>query len=101
MMTPVRPPLLVSSIQRRRPDMRQGAALEMLGHAIEYLIDSSMVRVNEPPTQAEREAVEILARCSRQVFAECGEIVPIHQRFRQWATERLRAKSLQAAMRRA
>ena len=49
-----------SQIIRRRPTMQQGRALEILGHAIEYLIDSRMFLVNEPHTSAEAAAVQVL-----------------------------------------
>jgi hypothetical protein len=81
-------------VVRRRPDMQQGRALEMLGHAIEYLIDSHMFLVNEPHARTEVEAVQILSRCSREVFATCAEVVPVHQRFKRWAVERLHTSTL-------
>jgi hypothetical protein len=90
---PSRSSLAPSKIVRRRPDMQQGRALESLGHAIEYLIDSRMFLIGEPHTLADAEAVQILSRSSREVFAACPEIVPVHQRFKQWAAERLRTSS--------
>jgi hypothetical protein len=78
----------------RRPDMQQGRALETLGHAIEYLVDSRMFLVGEPHTPTEAEAIQILSRCSRDVFATCAEIVPVHQSFKQWAAGRMRVGSL-------
>jgi hypothetical protein len=90
---PLQAPIVPSRIVRRRPDMQQGRALEVLGHSIEYLIDSRMFLVGEPHTPAEADAVQILSRCSREVFATCAEVVPVHQRFKQWAAERLRAGS--------
>ncbi len=89
-----RPPLESMRPVRRRPDMQQGRALEALGHAIEYLVDSRMFLVHEPVTQADGEAVQILSRCSREVFAGCAEMVPVHLRFKQWAAERLRSGAL-------
>jgi hypothetical protein len=88
-------------ILRRRPTRLQGLALEKLGHAIEYLVDSQLhdepqttaqsqpnvqpnvrpkvrptiqpnVRPNaQPSAQSVREAAVILMRLSREVFAEC------------------------------
>jgi hypothetical protein len=84
------PPPAPDRIVRRRPDMHQGRALEVLGHAIEYLVDSRMFLVK----------VQILSRCSREVFATCAEVVPVHHRFKQWAAEHLRAGSLQSRTRR-
>lgn len=79
-----------SPVIRRRPTMQQGRALETLGHAIEYLIDSRMFLVNEPYTSADAAAVQQLSLCSREVFATCAEIVPVSTRLRLWAIERLR-----------
>jgi hypothetical protein len=49
---------------------QQGRALEMLGRSLEYLIDSSMYMIDQPLTKADNDAVRILARLSRSVFAE-------------------------------
>ncbi len=64
---------------RRRPGRTQGQALEILGHAIEYLVDSSMAsRLSASPSTAE--AVELLAEKSRAVFAECAAVPSLSQR---------------------
>jgi hypothetical protein len=67
-----------SQFQRRRPNRTQGHALEVLGHAIEYLVDQQLQREShaEPQTlsyQADAPAMHILMRLSREVFAECPE----------------------------
>lgn len=54
----------------RRPTPSQGKALTMLGHAIEYLLDSALFQDIALPSQA----IAILSQCSRQVFAECSPI---------------------------
>jgi hypothetical protein len=95
-----RPPFEPMRSVRRRPNMQQGRALEALGHAIEYLVDSRMFLVNERATQADGDAVQILSRCSREVFAGCAEVVPVHLRFKQWAAERLLSGALNHAARR-
>lgn len=63
-------------------------ALEKLGHAIEYLLDSRLVMIhdfhNEPTARADTEATRILMRLSRAVFAECAEIVPLRRRLWAW-----------------
>jgi hypothetical protein len=74
---------------RRRPTMQQGMALERLGHAIEYLVDSRMFLVNEPQNVTETNAVRILSRASREVFATCAVIVPLQHRIKMWAAGRL------------
>jgi hypothetical protein len=53
--------------------MNQGRALELLGHAIEYLVDSQLHR---GATQADGRAERILMRLSLEVFAECREVLP-------------------------
>jgi hypothetical protein len=74
---------------RRRPNRTQGRALEMLGHAVEYLVDSRLFMTAESSTPADNEAMQIVMLLCRQVFAECAEIVPIARRLRHWIKERL------------
>jgi len=67
-----------SHLLRRRPNKPQGRALEILGHAIEYLVDQQLHRgsVAESqtfPSRADAPAIHILMRLSREVFAECPE----------------------------
>ena len=66
-----------SQILRRRPSRLQGRSLEILGHAIEYLVDSQLYLNPGVSPQAEVEARQILMRLSREVFAECPEIIPL------------------------
>lgn len=73
---------------RRRGNMAQGKALEILGHALEYLQDSRMFLINEPATREDAEAVQLLASLSRQVFAECAEVKPLSRRWRDWIVGR-------------
>jgi hypothetical protein len=61
---------------RRRPTVIQGHALEVLGHAIEYLVDSRMHRDKGISSQADSVAEQVLMRLSREVFAECAKVVP-------------------------
>ncbi len=69
---------------RRRGSSEQGRALEILGHAVEYLVDSRL-RFNDPQAAAgERDAIELLMRLNRAVFSECPEVVPVSRRVRQW-----------------
>lgn len=69
---------------RRRANREQGHALEILGHAVEYLVDSRMFLIEEPATMADSEAVQILMRLSREVFSECNIVItPLH-RLRLW-----------------
>jgi hypothetical protein len=59
-----------------------GQALEILGHALEYLVDSRMYQVDEPATRADSEALHILMRLSREVFEDRGAVIPSERRFR-------------------
>ncbi len=74
----------VKRIIRRRPTQTQGQALEKLGRAIEYLMDSRMAFVLEPATKADADALQILMRLNRWVFSECEEIVPVRLRLTAW-----------------
>jgi hypothetical protein len=61
---------------RRHIDPRSGRALEVLGHAIEYLTDEFVeegapVTANDPRVQA----VQLLMAVNRQVYFDCP-IVP-------------------------
>jgi hypothetical protein len=62
----------------------QGRALETIGHAIEYLVDSRMFMSGEPTSKADVEAARILMQASRTVFAECAEVVPLQRQLTQW-----------------
>lgn len=72
----------------RQPNLQQGRALEILGHAIEYLVDSRMFLTSEPVTMADLEARHILKQRSREVFDECRESIPLSRRLSQWLNRR-------------
>jgi hypothetical protein len=74
---------------RRRATQQQGRGLEILGHAVEYLVDSRMFLIDQPSTRADAEAVQFLMLLSRQVFAECAQVPPPARRLRHWIAERL------------
>ncbi len=74
---------------RRRGSLEQGRALEMLGHAVEYLVDSRLFLADPPDLAAEQQAVQLLMRASRAVFAECPEVISLRQRLKEWLSERL------------
>ncbi|SEB37811.1 hypothetical protein [Terriglobus roseus] len=63
---------------RRRTTPTQGRALEILGHAVEYLADSRLYEQIENPSDGA--AIRTLMSCSRKVFAECELIQSWHQR---------------------
>ncbi len=78
-------PLRVATKQRtmirRRPTLQQGRALELLGHAVEYLVDSRLYLGESDAS--DQLAVQTLMRLNREVFAECAEVAP-KGRLRQW-----------------
>jgi hypothetical protein len=73
----------VPRVRRRRISPRAGHALEILGHAIEYLTDEL---VQENPSflanNAQLEAVQLLMALNRQVYFECPELPGLSERFR-------------------
>jgi hypothetical protein len=72
----------------RRPTHAQGRALEILGHAIEYLVDSRLYSASPASSRNEAGAAQLLMRLSRAVFADCPERVPLHRRLRAWLLHR-------------
>ncbi|MDP9039771.1 MAG: hypothetical protein M3O02_10945 [Acidobacteriota bacterium] len=72
-----------NSASRRRATPLQGRALEMLGHAIEYLADSELHNGECLYSRDVAQAAGILAEQSRRVFAGCEEIVPLSARVRE------------------
>lgn len=68
---------------RRRPTQEQGRALEILAHAIEYLTDSELHTGEGEFSNDVLCATGILMDRSRAVFAECPEVLPLGQTFRQ------------------
>lgn len=68
---------------RRCRTREQGIALMTVGHAIEYLVDSRLVK-QQTTTAAEREALAILLNANLSVYNEGAEIRPFVSRLRQW-----------------
>jgi len=68
---------------RRCRTREQGAALMTVGHAIEYLVDTRLVKETST-NSAEREALAILLRANLSVYNEGAEITPLVSRIRQW-----------------
>ncbi len=69
---------------RRRGSLQQGFALETLGHAVEYLVDSRLFAQNDADAQSDQEAIQLLMRMSRAVFSECPELLPLRHRLGRW-----------------
>ena len=68
---------------RRRINPQDGHALEILGHAIEYLTDemvheASSISAHDP----QLEAVQLLMACNRKIYLACPEIPSWVERFR-------------------
>jgi hypothetical protein len=81
----------VESLQpiKRRGSLEQGRALETLGHAVEYLVDSRLFHAGCHNQTDEQEAIQILMRMSRAVFSECPEVVTLGRRLGRWVSDRL------------
>ncbi len=75
--------LLPKSVVIRRPSREQGKALEILGHAIEYLMDSYVLMASKDGVRGDAEAAQILMRLNRAVFEECPEKSSIKQGWRE------------------
>ena len=92
---PHRPPHRPAQPQqevRRKANQQQGRALEVLGHAVEYLVDTRMTRDDMQPlllAGPDLQAVQILMRLNRAVFSSCEEIVPLRRRLKKWLLARL------------
>jgi len=69
--------------RRRRISPQAGHALEILGHAIEYLTDEMVHRHAEVfPGSSELEAVQMLMALNRQVYYECPQVPTVGERLR-------------------
>jgi hypothetical protein len=73
----------VQTKRRRRITPQAGHALEILGHAIEYLTDEF---VHEGATltsgNSQLQAVQMLMALNRQVYFECAEVPTLAERLR-------------------
>jgi hypothetical protein len=69
--------------KRRRITPQAGHALEILGHAIEYLTDEFVHRGESFCARDEQlEAVQLLMALNRQVYFECPEVPSFGERCR-------------------
>ena len=67
--------------RRRRISPQAGHALEILGHAIEYLTDEFVHEGGTfSPNNAQLQAVQLLMAVNRQVYFECPEVTPLGKR---------------------
>ncbi|MDE3150480.1 MAG: hypothetical protein KGL37_13505 [Acidobacteriota bacterium] len=69
--------------RRRRITPDAGHALEILGHAIEYLTDE-LVQGGGPlsPNDAQLEAIQLLMALNREVYYACPEVLSFGERCR-------------------
>jgi hypothetical protein len=69
--------------KRRRNTPRAGHALEILGHAIEYLTDEFLYEnTNISVNSSQLEAVQLLMALNRAVYYECPEVPSFSERWR-------------------
>jgi hypothetical protein len=75
--------LQVRPAHRRRITPQAGHALEILGHAIEYLTDEFVHEGASFSAENERvQAVQLLMALNRQVYFECPEVPSLRDRCR-------------------
>ena len=84
-MAPVATATEVRAHRWRRISPQAGRALEILGHAIEYLTDEyvqegGLFSAHDPRL----EAIQLLMARNRQVYFECPELPPFGERVRAW-----------------
>ena len=81
----------VTSKRRRRISPEAGRALEILGHAIEYLADEYIhsartFSANDPEVQA----IQLLMALNRQIYFECPIVPTLTERLRTFLSGRAR-----------
>jgi hypothetical protein len=80
---PVATPIQSQRIKSRRITPQAGRALEILGHAIEYLTDEFVHREGTlSANNAQLEAVQMLMAVNRQIYYDCPEAVGLSERLR-------------------
>jgi hypothetical protein len=71
--------------RRRRITPEAGHALEILGHAIEYLSDEAVHDGRDLSAHCgEVEAIQLLMALNRKVYYACPEIPTFRERMRLW-----------------
>ena len=72
---------LLASIAAAESAPRQGDALEILGHAIEYLADEYVHEGRSfSANDGQLQAIQLLMAVNRQVYFECPEVPPLARR---------------------
>jgi len=70
---------------QRRIAPEAGRALELLGHAIEYLTDEYVLEAKYlSPTDPQVKAILILMDLNRKVYLECPKIPTVAERIREF-----------------
>ena len=90
--TGVRLPVLTSALpatevraRRRRISPKAGHALEILGHAIEYLSDEYVMEGGLFAAHDPRlEAIQLLMARNREIYFDCPEVPGLGDRLRAW-----------------
>ncbi len=73
------------SMRRRRISPEAGRALEILGHAIEYLADEFVHSGGSLSARdGQVEAVQLLMAINRQIYFNCPEVPTLGERLRAW-----------------
>ena len=72
-----------ASNRRRRIAPQAGRALEILGHAIEYLTDEYVeLRLSDSAPDGHLDAVRMLMAINRRIYFECPEVPTLSERAR-------------------
>jgi hypothetical protein len=78
---------------RRQLSRESSRALEILGHAIEYLADEYAVdRADKGPlgnADPRVEAIQVLKALNRAIYYSGSEVQPVFRRWRRWFSELL------------
>lgn len=75
----------IGEYRRRRISPQSGRALEILGHAIEYLADEYARDGFAAADHTGRlEAIQLLMKVNRGIYFECPELPGIRERFLSW-----------------
>jgi hypothetical protein len=77
-------PAVQEPVRLRRPTATQGRAIEILGHAIEYLVDSRLASADEFCSPAAQEAIQLLSRANREVYLAAPEMTSGGGRVMRW-----------------
>lgn len=93
--SPAKSLVAVPSRRRRQVDRESGRALEILGHAIEYLADEYALECMDSNSRSKSssnprvEAIELLKKLNRDIYMNCPLIPTFSERLmRVWKLQR-------------